>query len=85
MKLQISKWGNSLAVRLPAAFIRNMGAKAGEEFDVGGATDEGHGDEVHLALEREFDVGVIFFRQRGDGQRGTGQVDALMFAEHPAI
>ena len=28
MKLQISKWGNSLAVRLPAAFIRNMGAKA---------------------------------------------------------
>jgi antitoxin MazE len=33
MKLQISKWGNSLAVRLPAAFIRNMGAKAGDSVE----------------------------------------------------
>jgi antitoxin MazE len=33
MKLQITKWGNSLAVRLPAAFIRTMGAKAGDSVE----------------------------------------------------
>jgi len=33
MKLRISKWGNSLAVRLPAAFIKTMGAKAGDSVE----------------------------------------------------
>ena len=33
MKLQFSKWGNSLAVRLPAAFVRTIGAKAGDSVE----------------------------------------------------
>jgi antitoxin MazE len=33
MKLQISKWGNSLAVRLPAKFTRAIGAKAGDNIE----------------------------------------------------
>ncbi|MDB6082411.1 MAG: AbrB family transcriptional regulator [Gammaproteobacteria bacterium] len=33
MKLQITKWGNSLAVRLPAEFMRAIGAKAGDSIE----------------------------------------------------
>ena len=33
MKVQISKWGNSLAVRLPASLIRTIGAKAGDNLE----------------------------------------------------
>lgn len=33
MKLQIAKWGNSLGVRLPAAFTRAMGARAGDSVE----------------------------------------------------
>ncbi|MDO8332074.1 MAG: AbrB/MazE/SpoVT family DNA-binding domain-containing protein [Fluviicoccus sp.] len=34
MSLQITKWGNSLAVRLPSALIRQTGWHAGDEIDV---------------------------------------------------
>ncbi len=30
MDLQVSKWGNSLALRIPAEFVRRMGLKEGE-------------------------------------------------------
>jgi antitoxin MazE len=33
MKLQIAKWGNSLAVRLPAKFMRAIGARAGDNIE----------------------------------------------------
>lgn len=33
MKLKIAKWGNSLGVRLPAAFTRAMGTKAGDSVE----------------------------------------------------
>ncbi len=33
MKLLIAKWGNSLAVRLPAQFTRAIGARAGDTVD----------------------------------------------------
>jgi antitoxin MazE len=32
--LQISKWGNSLAVRIPADYIRKMGAKEGDQLQL---------------------------------------------------
>ncbi len=31
MKLQIAKWGNSLALRLPTTYIRYTGFKAGDK------------------------------------------------------
>lgn len=32
--MQIAKWGNSLAVRLPAELVRELGLKAGDEVDL---------------------------------------------------
>ncbi len=32
--MQISKWGNSLAVRLPKALVDELGLKEGDELDV---------------------------------------------------
>jgi antitoxin MazE len=32
--MQVSKWGNSLAIRLPAAIVEVLGLKEGDEIDV---------------------------------------------------
>lgn len=32
MNLQIAKWGNSLAVRIPAELVRQMGLKEGDSM-----------------------------------------------------
>jgi len=32
--MQVSKWGNSLAVRLPKALVEKMGLSEGDEVDV---------------------------------------------------
>ena len=32
--MQISKWGNSLAVRLPAAVIEALGLKEGDDIEI---------------------------------------------------
>jgi antitoxin MazE len=32
--MQVSKWGDSLAVRLPKKLVDDMGLKAGDEIDV---------------------------------------------------
>ncbi len=32
MNLQISKWGNSLAIRIPADYVRQIGVKAGDRL-----------------------------------------------------
>ncbi|MCG6113112.1 MAG: AbrB/MazE/SpoVT family DNA-binding domain-containing protein [Paracoccus sp.] len=32
--MQVAKWGNSLAVRLPAELVRNMGLKEGDQIDL---------------------------------------------------
>jgi antitoxin component of MazEF toxin-antitoxin module len=34
MSLQITKWGNSLAVRLPISLVRQVGLKLGQTIDV---------------------------------------------------
>lgn len=34
ISMQISKWGNSLAVRLPAAVVEALGLKEGEEIEL---------------------------------------------------
>lgn len=40
----VAKWGNSLAVRLPAAVVEALGLKEGDEID------------IQVAGERAFDV-----------------------------
>jgi antitoxin MazE len=42
--VQVSKWGNSLAIRLPASVVEALGLKEGDEID------------IHVADTREFAV-----------------------------
>jgi antitoxin MazE len=42
--MQVSKWGNSLAVRLPAAVVEALGLKEGDEI------------AIHVAAPRHFHV-----------------------------
>jgi len=42
--MQVSKWGNSLAVRFPAGLVQALDLKEGEEID------------LHLAGARSFEV-----------------------------
>lgn len=42
--MQVSKWGNSLAIRLPAAVVEALGLKEGDEI------------EIHVASAKEFGV-----------------------------
>ncbi|MGB8437735.1 MAG: AbrB/MazE/SpoVT family DNA-binding domain-containing protein [Burkholderiales bacterium] len=42
--MQVSKWGNSLAIRLPAAVVKALALKEGDEI------------EVHIAGARMFEV-----------------------------
>ena len=42
--MQVSKWGNSLAVRLPVAVVEALALKEGDEI------------EIHVAGAREFAV-----------------------------
>ena len=37
--MQVSKWGNSLAVRLPKALVDQLGLKEGDELNVVAAED----------------------------------------------
>ena len=32
--MQVARWGNSLAVRLPAAVVETLGLKEGDEIDI---------------------------------------------------
>jgi antitoxin MazE len=50
--VQVAKWGNSLALRLPAAIVEALGLKEGDEI------------EVTLASSRHFKVGRDKSRER---------------------
>ena len=32
--MQVSKWGNSLAIRLPAAVVETLGLEAGDDIEI---------------------------------------------------
>ena len=46
--MQVSKWGNSLAVRLPADLVRRLGLREGDEISL-------HAEEGGLAVLRQPD------------------------------
>jgi antitoxin MazE len=50
--MQISKWGNSLAIRLPASVVKALKLKEGDEI------------EVHVAGTRSFGIARDQSRQR---------------------
>lgn len=47
--MQVSKWGNSLAIRLPRKLVDSLGLKEGDEIDVVSAVDH------LLAIEKRVD------------------------------
>ncbi len=50
--MQVSRWGNSLAIRLPAAVVEALELKEGDEI------------EVRVAGERAFDIARDRSRER---------------------
>jgi tRNA U34 5-methylaminomethyl-2-thiouridine-forming methyltransferase MnmC len=54
-----------------------------QELEVGGAPDEGHGDEVHVAFTGELEVGVILLSQGGESHIHAWQVDVAAAAQEP--
>lgn len=56
--MQISKWGNSLAVRLPASLVRDLGLREGDDIQLRADGDglavarEPRPEEVLAALRR---------------------------------
>ncbi|MFZ1157327.1 MAG: AbrB/MazE/SpoVT family DNA-binding domain-containing protein [Candidatus Sulfotelmatobacter sp.] len=50
--MQVSKWGNSLAIRLPAAVVKALGLKEGDNI------------EIRVAGEKAFEVSRDQSRQR---------------------
>ena len=41
MNLQVAKWGNSLAVRIPADYVRSIGIKEGDSVQASLTSDGG--------------------------------------------
>ena len=49
-QFKVSKWGNSLAVRLPSSMVKRLGLKVGETIPAGLITG---GDALRAQLEAE--------------------------------
>ncbi len=74
--MQISKWGNSLAVRLPAAVVQALGLKEGDHIQirVAGARDFEVSRDPSRAraldrlrkLRRPFPPGFVFDREEAN-------------------
>ncbi|MBL9060864.1 MAG: AbrB/MazE/SpoVT family DNA-binding domain-containing protein [Mangrovicoccus sp.] len=60
--MQIAKWGNSLAVRLPADLVRELGLKEGDQIDL--VKDEGAVKVRRLPRADEVLEGLRRFRGR---------------------
>ncbi|HWA20163.1 MAG TPA: AbrB/MazE/SpoVT family DNA-binding domain-containing protein [Devosia sp.] len=50
--MQVSRWGNSLAVRLPAELVETLGLKEGDEVDLRIDADNTHSLAVVRQLSR---------------------------------
>jgi antitoxin MazE len=51
--MQVSKWGNSLAVRLPAAVVEALGLKEGDEIELRAASAQDREFLLARPLTRE--------------------------------
>jgi antitoxin MazE len=60
MRLQVAKWGNSLAVRLPVEYLRAAGLKEGDEVEAE-VTSIG---EIRLTPTQRFDKAAFLERVR---------------------
>jgi len=60
--MQVAKWGNSLAVRLPAELVRELGLKEGDRIDL--VKDDGQVKVRRLPRPDEVLTGLRRFRGR---------------------
>lgn len=60
--MQVAKWGNSLAVRLPAELVRELGLKEGDQIDL--VKDDGEVKVRRLPGADEVLTGLRRFRGR---------------------
>lgn len=56
--MQVCKWGNSLAIRLPAAIVEILDLKEGDDIQIGVA------DDTHLQVKKSENVEAILKRLR---------------------
>jgi antitoxin MazE len=61
--MHISKWGNSLAIRLPAPLSETLGLKAGDHVEVT-VTPSHELDMAHTATRAELAAGLGAYRHR---------------------
>lgn len=66
--MQISKWGNSLAVRLPAKLVEALGLKKGDEIEIVQASPE------RLEIERKMDREAAFEKLRELREKYAGRL-----------
>jgi len=76
--VQVSKWGNSLAVRLPAAVVEALGLKEGDQieirvagnriFEVGPDSDKERALASLRKLRRPLPRGFVFDREEANGR-----------------
>lgn len=60
VKLQVAKWGNSLAVRLPNEYVRQAGLREGDNVEA----EVTPGGEITLVPTRPFDKAAFLARTR---------------------
>lgn len=64
--MQVAKWGNSLAVRLPAAIVEALGLKEGDDIEFCVLGEKLFGVNRPLTLDERLDV-LQRFRSRFGG------------------
>lgn len=58
--MQVAKWGNSLAVRLPKKLVERLGLRAGDELAIIAAT----GDRIEVAKDGRRERALAAIRAR---------------------
>ncbi len=81
--MQVSKWGNSLAIRLPAAVVKALELKAGDDIEIrvaGEKTFQVSRDESRRRalenlrkLRRPFPPGFVFDREEAHERGGRDE------------
>jgi len=64
--VKVSRWGNSLAVRLPAELVRQFGLKEGEEVEVSADDGGAESQTVKLGVTRKETVAEMLDRLKGN-------------------
>jgi antitoxin MazE len=63
MQVQVERWGGSLAIRLPASLVHQLGLQEGDQIDL--VTEDGHSSMNCLPPAGEVLSGLACCRFRG--------------------